>query len=273
MQHQQQCQQHFDIAGVRVELQRSCGSSGDQDQELSVWTDAVGVVLLEWQVQEALDASWQVPPPAWPAQSGVNGQALQTMLVSCSGGRGGQQAMLKLRPWHAIRWRLFCVGPPLRWVPDEMEELLIRAAGEHGIVAPTRGLGSSHKVRDADSEESGSDDDVGCGVALYLRIVGNGGSLAGAPREGFRVVLATRSLAALGDAAMLVFPSEGPFHFLEDSCHFRAVGVASGLSVRIESDAAFGIFLSSAADSQLGAPTVELRPRSDDQACSRQRSQ
>lgn len=265
------CLDSVELEGIRVFLcagggvRGSCAGAGEQAEVvpafLTVWTDVPGMALFEWQVRASPSEPWHPPPQPWPPRSGVNGQALQTPLEPCQD-RDGQELTVSLSgPWaRLLRWQLFCIGPPMRRVPEEMRELslehVVGAAGGAeellGLAADGRG---DHR---ATLEESDSDQECG-GCVIKLR-------MQDTAAESHRVVLARPTLGALaGEAASLAAALgaswEAVSHIDALDSEWEVVGSAAGFSMRLDSDAAVAVFLASAASSQLGAPLVELRRR------------
>eukprot|EP00747_Dinoflagellata_sp_TGD_P166021 gnl/TRDRNA2_/TRDRNA2_188191_c0_seq1.p1 gnl/TRDRNA2_/TRDRNA2_188191_c0~~gnl/TRDRNA2_/TRDRNA2_188191_c0_seq1.p1 ORF type:complete len:264 (-),score=50.88 gnl/TRDRNA2_/TRDRNA2_188191_c0_seq1:30-821(-) len=246
----------YEVDQARVEIRITSGLTptsadrhgADAELEVGVWTDVSGIVLFEWQVRAATEEEWQLPPPPHPPDSGVNGKALQTMLVPQSQ-RPGQGLQLRLRPpIDAVRWQLFCIGPPTRRVPDEMQDL---PCGCGRKSAASLGLGSAGLRPDTRSCYDSSDSDEDCGGAIVKL------QLAGGSGQSQRAVLGQRTLDALIRAAEIALPSEADR--LRDG--LEAFGLSAGLTMRLDSDAAVDLFLSSASQDSVGAPTVELRAK------------
>merc|ERR1712039_422884 len=115
-------------------------------------------------------------------------------------------------------------------------------------------------ARGAEVDDSASDDEQTiCGAALRLRLCSANDKGVVACIEESRVSLAPVVIIRLEIVAASAFPGCAPFHFKETLGGFEAIGISDGLSMRLDSDAALGIFLTSAGDSQWGAAVVELR--------------
>ncbi|CAE8717344.1 unnamed protein product, partial [Polarella glacialis] len=249
-------EQSLEFDGLRVEIHADVTAS-DADRSvdaaelrsgpktLEFWTDAAGVVLLEWQVQLAAGGSWEVPPPAWPPGSGVNGRSLQSMMVASSS-RPGQEIAVDVGSWHALRWQLLCFGspgPPLRRVPEEMSEVVV---GKAPLPPTPSGLqaGAGSLARWAEDNEDSDSDARGGAALLRLRLGGADGLVR-------NIVLPSATFESLAAEVAHAFQQEGVV-LGRSTGEYEAVGICSGLSMRLDSDGAVGVFLSAAAGSQLG---------------------
>jgi len=229
-----------DFGGAHVEME--IGEAAAGVRELALSTDALGPVLLSWQVRLVAGGSWELPPRPWPPDSGADAGSLQTMVRPVGAGPSPWAALrVALPPCAALRCQLVCLGAPeMRRRPLEALEIHV------GTEAPVRGPSVACTV-DAPDESSSSDGEGSSCICVRLRLMD-------APGPPQRVTLPRPSLAALRAAAAEVFPQTATAKALE------LVGRAAGMSTRLDSDAALGVFLTSAAHEGLGAPEVELRP-------------
>ncbi|CAK0877311.1 unnamed protein product [Prorocentrum cordatum] len=130
-----------------------------------------------------------------PAQSGLDGPVLQTALGG-GGAAGGQYADLAPGPWASLRWRLLCLGPPLRRLPAEMRPLSSGAGSGADLAEPQparEGDGEAEELTRAGDAEFDSGSEVeralpGAVVRLRLGSGRRGGPAAeatsGKEREG-----------------------------------------------------------------------------------------
>jgi len=184
---------------------------------------------------------------------------LQTALGG-GGAAGGQYADLAPGPWASLRWRLLCLGPPLRRLPAEMRPLSSGAGSGADLAEPQparEGDGEAEELtRAGDAEfDSGSEVERALpGAVVRLRL---GSGRRGGPAAEARVALGARAtLGALRAQATAAFPEQAAAGLLGE-----ALGVSAGVAMPLDSDAALGIFLSYAGSSQMGPPVVEIRTR------------
>jgi len=236
---------HYRFDGLEVTLSEHQQVEGEPSS-VTLRTNAAGVVLVDWQVKPQGGDSWELPPTSnWPPRSGVNRDALQTMLV-VSEVPEEQSVSLTVEGCAAIRWQLLCLGPPLQRVPEEWEEFQLQCNVLGSSVQVENNLRVQHQEFRAELEDSDEDQELGAYVRLRLA----GESSASAPQ---RVALEKKTLSVLMHVASKVFREEA----LENN--FEAVGQTADMRMIIDSDAALQIFLASASVSQLAGPTIELR--------------
>lgn len=243
-----------DIDNVRIEVKVESEESEDNPMTVTIWTNAEGVVLAQWQVQMSSGASWQASEMPWPARSGLNGNVLQSMLQASPS--RGQEVQLPLHAYPiALRWQLLCLGPPMRWLP-----------GPAGQMREQR-LDSVMSQRSRNLEDGGED----CITSLRRRLSSldsessdqesRGGHYAVKLRLGAddtrRTTLPASTLQGLWAAAKTAFRGNSAIELGSDA--MVAVGDAAGFTMQLDSDDAVALFLASAAASMLGDPTIELR--------------
>jgi hypothetical protein len=229
-----------DVQGhVKLTLQASDTSDGRPT--LSVFTNVSGIVFFEWQVRLSEKSDWELPPPAWPPNSGANGQVLQTRLIA-SHESTGQAATLPLGEFNALRWQLWCLGNPMLRSPETQQEISlelddqVKSRRMAGLFRP------SSLWREEEGDVDSDDEGQGCAI-LKLQLQG----------ECKKVLLPQPTLEQLNVAAEREF--RGTFCRHE----WRAVGRVDGILIHLDSDHALGLFLTQAAGCWIGAPIVELR--------------
>lgn len=250
------CACKFAFDGAHVEVAVWPNSEDPLASNITFWTDVEVVVLLEWQACPAGSSAWTLPPHPWPPQSGVNGPSLQTMF-SAAKDRAGQELRVSLRSCDACRWQLFCLGPSMRRIPEDMQELTISSdtLSEQRPDSQQSGSAAWATCDSFDDEESDEEESTGAIVKLQLR---GTPPLVTSDESPQRAVLAARTFAALTAAAAETFPGQAASLGIATD-EVSAVGHTGGFSMRLDSDAAVAMFLATAAHSQLGPPTVELR--------------